>query len=78
MADTQLVTLAQLTELLALERQKLEGLLNSAGINWKKEGTKIQYNAWSDVLDHSDKVTKGKEIVDHQAKIESYTSILLF
>ena len=81
MAEAQYVTLAQLIELLdpvttevadlsrkmnALERQIPESLLNSS------ENTKIQYNAWSDVLDYSN---RAQEDLDSDDRDKSKNSL---
>ena len=77
--DNAPVTLAQFKELLApvtngladlnrkvnsMDRKKPDGLLQSAEVKWKKEGTKIQYDSWSGVWDHTDRAQEALEVGD--------------
>ena len=43
----------------AMDRKKPEGLLEATEVKWKKEGTKVQYEAWSDAWDHADRAQEA-------------------
>ena len=48
-----------------LQKKKPEHLVDPATVKWKKEGSRLQYTAWSDAWDHMDKardaVTAGNQ-----------------
>ena len=86
MAEGDPVTLAQIRDLLqpvtarlddlsgqvaSIKKKKPDHLVDSADVKWRKEGTKMQYKAWSEAWDHCDKArdaaSRGDQVATKEA-----------